>query len=176
MVVDHIPSPAENAESKVRDIYTGDLDTEVANAMMKCDADGPLMIHITKLYNNVEATGFDAFGRVMSGTIKRGQVVRVLGEGYSVDDEEDMAMQQVSDVWINESRLVEIHKRFYHDFLTDQNLSLDTELMLMACQLEVGSCLVVLTIQLSKRLLSHNKNGMRMLTSSDLCASQPLPS
>ncbi|KAI9288868.1 P-loop containing nucleoside triphosphate hydrolase protein [Umbelopsis sp. AD052] len=104
MVVQHIPSPAENAEAKVRDIYTGDLDTEVANAMINCDADGPLMIHITKLYNNVEATGFDAFGRVMSGTIKRGQTVRVLGEGYSVDDEEDMSLQQVSDVWINESR------------------------------------------------------------------------
>jgi U5 small nuclear ribonucleoprotein component len=104
MVVQHIPSPSENAETKVRDIYTGDLDTEVATAMINCDADGPLMIHITKLYNNVEATGFDAFGRVMSGTIKRGQTVRVLGEGYSIDDEEDMSMQQVSDVWINESR------------------------------------------------------------------------
>lgn len=111
MVVDHIPSPVENAARKVEQIYTGPLDTEVAEAMKKCDPDGPLVIHVTKLYDNEEATGFDAFGRVFSGTVRPGQVVRVLGEGYSIDDEEDMTMQKVLDAWIYESRQVSI--RFF---------------------------------------------------------------
>ncbi|CDS07394.1 Putative Elongation factor 2 [Lichtheimia ramosa] len=104
MAVQHIPSPAQNAEHKIGNIYTGPLDTEVGQAMKNCDAEGPLVIHITKLYDNEEATGFDAFGRVMSGTVKNGQIVRVLGEGYSVDDEEDMAMQKVTAAWVFEAR------------------------------------------------------------------------
>ncbi|KAG0167176.1 U5 small nuclear ribonucleoprotein component [Apophysomyces sp. BC1034] len=104
MIVQHIPSPAANAAHKIEQIYTGPLDTEVAQAMRNCDPDGPLMIHVTKLYNNDEATTFDAYGRVLSGSVKSGQIVRVLGEGYSIEDEEDMTMQKVSNVWIYESR------------------------------------------------------------------------
>ncbi|GAO51234.1 P-loop containing nucleoside triphosphate hydrolase protein [Saitoella complicata NRRL Y-17804] len=106
MIVEHIPSPLEAAKAKVERIYTGPMDADVAEAMMKCDAsaDAPLMIQITKLYNNTEATEFHALGRVFSGTISRGQQVRVLGEGYTLDDEEDMAVATVGDVWIAESR------------------------------------------------------------------------
>ncbi|OAD70101.1 hypothetical protein PHYBLDRAFT_126476 [Phycomyces blakesleeanus NRRL 1555(-)] len=104
MVVEHIASPIANAAQKVAQIYTGPMDTEVAQAMQRCDPDGPLMIQIVKLYNDEDATAFDAFGRVMSGSIKAGQMVRVLGEGYSIDDEEDMTMQKVSNVWVYESR------------------------------------------------------------------------
>lgn len=104
MVSQHIPSPSQNALAKIQQIYTGPLDTEVAQAMAKCDPDGPLMIHITKLYDNDEATSFDAFGRVFSGTVKPGQIVRVLGESYTIDDEEDMTMQKVLNAWVYESR------------------------------------------------------------------------
>lgn len=37
----------------------------------------------------------DALGRVLSGSIRPGDSVRVLGEGYSLDDEEDMAIKEV---------------------------------------------------------------------------------
>ena len=106
MVVNHIPSPAANASRKIEQIYTGPLDTEVGEAMRKCDPEGPLVINITKLYDNEDATGFNAFGRVFSGTIKSGQIVRVLGESYTIDDEEDMTMQKVSEASIFESRYV----------------------------------------------------------------------
>ncbi|CAG8584974.1 13489_t:CDS:10, partial [Acaulospora colombiana] len=102
MVVQHIPSPEKNAISK--HTYTGPMDTNVAEAMRECDSDGPLMIYITKLYNSSDVSKFDAFGRIMSGTVRKGQAVRVLGEGYSVEDEEDMTIQDVSNVWIFESR------------------------------------------------------------------------
>ncbi|RIB12883.1 P-loop containing nucleoside triphosphate hydrolase protein [Gigaspora rosea] len=104
MVVQHIPSPGENAIKKIEHTYTGPMDTEVAEAMRKCDSDGPLMIYVTKLYNSSDASTFDAFGRILSGSVRKGQTVRVLGEGYSIDDEEDMTIQEVSDVWIFESR------------------------------------------------------------------------
>ncbi|CAG8764143.1 7997_t:CDS:2, partial [Acaulospora morrowiae] len=103
MVVQHIPSPEKNAINKVEHIYTGPMDTNVAEAMRKCDSDGPLMIYITKLYNSSDVSTFDAFGRIMSGTVRKGQTVRVLGEGYSIEDEEDMTIQDVSNVWIFES-------------------------------------------------------------------------
>jgi U5 small nuclear ribonucleoprotein component len=104
MVVDHIPSPAEAAESKVERYYTGPLDTSVARSMKKCDQDGPLVVQISKLFNTSDATGFYSFGRVMSGTARPGSQVRVLGEGYSIDDEEDMSLATISDVWIAETR------------------------------------------------------------------------
>jgi U5 small nuclear ribonucleoprotein component len=104
MVVDHIPSPVEAAEAKLQRYYTGPLDTEVAKAMKECDQDGPLVIQITKLFNTSDASGFYSFGRVFSGTARPGTKVRVLGEGYSIDDEEDMSMATISDVWIAETR------------------------------------------------------------------------
>src|ERR1700733_7936347 len=104
MIVDHIPSPIESAEAKLQRYYTGPLDTNVGRAMKECDQDGPLVVQISKLLNTSDATGFYSFGRVMSGTAKPNSQVRVLGEGYSIDDEEDMSMATISDVWIAETR------------------------------------------------------------------------
>jgi U5 small nuclear ribonucleoprotein component len=104
MIVDHIPSPIEAAEAKLQRYYTGPLDTNVAQAMKQCDQDGPLVVQISKLFNTSDARGFYSFGRVMSGTARPNMQVRVLGEGYSIDDEEDMSMATISDVWIAETR------------------------------------------------------------------------
>lgn len=77
-----------------------------ASSMKSLEADGPLTIHIVKLYNATDMTTFDAFGRVMSGTVTVGQKVRVLGEGYTPDDEEDSSVQTVEALSIFESRFV----------------------------------------------------------------------
>ncbi|KAI4870270.1 P-loop containing nucleoside triphosphate hydrolase protein [Hypoxylon rubiginosum] len=104
MVVRNVPSPLEAAERKLEQYYTGPLDTKVAESMKKCDQDGPLVVHITKLFNSADAKSFYSFGRVMSGIARPGIQVRVLGEGYSIDDEEDMAMATISNVYISETR------------------------------------------------------------------------
>ncbi|GJJ77654.1 116 kDa U5 small nuclear ribonucleoprotein component [Entomortierella parvispora] len=104
MVSQHIQSPTESAVRKVEHIYTGPMDDAAATAMKACDPKGPLMIHITKLYNSADGEKFDAFGRVMSGTVRVGQKVRVLGEGFTVDDDEDMTVQTVDSVSVFESR------------------------------------------------------------------------
>lgn len=104
MVVQHIPSPVEAAQRHLERYYTGPLDSKVADSMKTCNQDGPLVIHVTKLFNSSDAKQFHSFGRVLSGIVRPGAEVRVLGEGYSLDDEEDMAHARVSDVWIAETR------------------------------------------------------------------------
>lgn len=77
MLRDHVPSPVDNARNKVAHAYTGDLGSAVAQDMLNCDPQGELMVHITKLYPSQDASTFDAFGRVMSGTIEKNERVRV---------------------------------------------------------------------------------------------------
>ena len=82
------------------------MSSELAQSMQECSADGPVMVQITKLYHTTDAQSFRAFGRVISGTLRKGMDVKVLGEGYSPEDEEDMVKAQVEDLWISESRWV----------------------------------------------------------------------
>lgn len=104
MIVRHVPSPAEAAETLLERYYTGPLDSKVAASMKSCDQEGPLVVHVTKLFNTSDAKSFYSLGRVLSGTARPGMQVRVLGEGYSLDDEEDMAMASIAEVFIGETR------------------------------------------------------------------------
>ena len=72
--------------------------------MKACDPNGPVMVQIAKLYHTTDAQSFRAFGRVISGTLKKGLEVKVLGEGYSPEDEEDMVKATVEDLWISQAR------------------------------------------------------------------------
>jgi U5 small nuclear ribonucleoprotein component len=104
MLVHHIPSAQEAASRKVEHIYTGPMDSSIRKAMEECDPSGPLMVNVTKLYPKSDCSVFDAFGRVYSGEIQTGQTVRVLGEGYSPDDEEDMTVKEVTKLWVYQAR------------------------------------------------------------------------
>merc|ERR1711971_60404 len=105
MVAQHIPSPLDNAATKVQHIYGGNPDTKRAMDMINCDADdGHLMIHSTKQYPNEEATSFHVFGRVMSGTVHANQQIRLLGENYSMFDEEDSRTLTLGRLWVYEAR------------------------------------------------------------------------
>ncbi|XP_010942549.1 110 kDa U5 small nuclear ribonucleoprotein component CLO [Elaeis guineensis] len=104
MLVQHIPSAKDAAAKKIEHIYTGPQDSYIAEAMKDCDPYGPLMVNVTKLYPKSDCSVFDAFGRVYSGTIQTGQTLRVLGEGYSPDDEEDMTVKEVTKLWVYQAR------------------------------------------------------------------------
>ncbi|KAL2869926.1 116 kDa U5 small nuclear ribonucleoprotein component [Aspergillus lucknowensis] len=104
MILQHIPSPTEGAKRLLGRYYTGPLDTKVAASMAKCDPDGPFVVHVTKLLASTDASRFHALGRVISGTARPGLQVRVLGEGYTPDDEEDMVSATISEIWIPETR------------------------------------------------------------------------
>ncbi|KAL4070537.1 Calreticulin family-domain-containing protein [Scleroderma citrinum] len=104
MIVEHIPSPVSGAISKVEQSYIGSQTSDIAASMRRCDPDGPVMVQITKLYHTTDAQSFRAFGRVMSGTLRKNAQVKVLGEGYSPEDEEDMMKASVEDLWVSEAR------------------------------------------------------------------------
>jgi 116 kDa U5 small nuclear ribonucleoprotein component len=83
--------------------------------MKACNPEGPVMVQITKLYHTTDAQSFRAFGRVFSGTVRKGMPIKVLGEGYSPEDEEDMMKVNVEDIWLGEARQVssfEDHRLF----------------------------------------------------------------
>ncbi|CAG8833167.1 12870_t:CDS:2, partial [Gigaspora margarita] len=100
--------------------------TEIAEAIRKCDSDGPLMIYVTKLYNLSDASTFDAFGQILSGSVIKGQTVKVLWRRIFNNDEEDMTIWEVLDVWIFESRKDELSEVEYENEITrlSNNISL----------------------------------------------------
>ncbi len=75
-----------------------------AIAMRACDPKGPLMIYVTKLFPKPDCNSFEAFGRVFSGTVRTGDTVKVLGEGYVPEDPEDMQRRDVTRLALAEAR------------------------------------------------------------------------
>jgi U5 small nuclear ribonucleoprotein component len=104
MVVQHLPSPIDGTKRMLDHYYTGPLDSPVVESMSKCDSDGPLVVEVTKLFSTSDAKSFNAFGRIMSGTAMPDQVVRVLGESYSVEDEEDSTTATITATYLGCSR------------------------------------------------------------------------
>ncbi|KAJ4472459.1 P-loop containing nucleoside triphosphate hydrolase protein [Lentinula edodes] len=104
VIVEHIPSPIDGAINKVQGTYNGPQTSELAATMQMCDPAGPVMVQVSKLYHTTDAQSFRAFGRVLSGTLRKGMEIKVLGEGFSPEDEEDMVKSTVEDLWISEAR------------------------------------------------------------------------
>lgn len=72
----HFPSSRDGAAKKVELYYTGPQDSRLAESMRACDARGPLVVHVAKLFPKPDCSKFDAFGRIMSGSLQPGQKVR----------------------------------------------------------------------------------------------------
>ncbi len=104
MLIKHIPSSVKATASKVTHNYTGPLDTELAQHMKQCSPNGPLVVYACKLFPKPDCSAFDVYGRVMSGTVRPGERVRVLGEGYTPEDEEDSVLAEVTNVWLYQAR------------------------------------------------------------------------
>ena len=101
MVLANVPNPAESAKARVPWVYTGPVSGDAtADGMLECDAEAPLVVHVTKLLYREDGTGFDSLGRVMSGTMRAQSQVRVLGENYSEDNPENMAIAEANRLWI----------------------------------------------------------------------------
>ena len=116
MVAKFIPTARAGTPDKVRLYYTGKENQELMQRMSKCDAEEILIVHIVKMYNKPDCQSFDAFGRVISGTLTKKHAVKVLGENYTKDDEEDMAVRNITNLYIYQGRYkVEV------DFVTAGN-------------------------------------------------------
>lgn len=96
-----LPNSREGTKTKVENCYDNRSDNiDIVQSLSKCDLKGPLAINIVKLYNNEQMGTFYAFGRIISGTIKSGEQVKVLGENYTIEEQEDMVVQKVQKLWI----------------------------------------------------------------------------
>lgn len=104
MLTEHVPSPVAGTALKVAQHYTGPQEGALVDAMTACRPQGPLVVSVLKLFPNAACDAFDALGRVMSGTIRAGERVRVLGEGYSPEDEEDSAVVTTGSLWALQGR------------------------------------------------------------------------
>jgi len=104
MAVKHIPSARLGTKIKVERCYTGPHDTVTVSKMKMCDSKGPLCVYVCKMFPKSDCSSFDAFGRVISGTIKVGQTVRILGESYTPEDEEDSVIGKVTNLWKYQAR------------------------------------------------------------------------
>lgn len=105
MIVDFVPTPKNNAPSKCPLIWTGPTtNCELTKAIRDCDPKGPLIVQVTKQYSSQDASTFNVLGLVLSGTLRVGRDVRVLGESYSAIDEEDSRILPIGRIWICNSR------------------------------------------------------------------------
>lgn len=103
VISSHLPSPIDKIHDKIMLNLNGNMDSCIAKSISESNPDGPLVINIVKMYPNDDATKFDVFGRIMSGTVKRGKV-KVLGEAYSADNEEYLAFAEITNIWLYQSR------------------------------------------------------------------------
>nr|CAG4640617.1 EOG090X00RJ [Eulimnadia texana] len=95
MVTQHIPSPSASAHKKIQQIYTGPMESSITEDMINCDPQA----------------SFYVFGRVLSGTLHSHQDARLLGENYTLSDEEDSRTVSVGRLWIYEARYkVEVNR------------------------------------------------------------------
>jgi elongation factor 2 len=89
MVVKNMPNPIEAQKYRLPKIWKGDIDSEIGQAMLNCEDDGPTVMGITLAQMDPQA-GLVATGRLFSGSVKAGDQV------YLVGARKDHRIQQVS--------------------------------------------------------------------------------
>jgi len=66
MVVEHVPNPIEAQKYRIPKIWRGNLDSEIGQAMLNCDPNGPVAFMVTNVLVD-EKAGLVATGRLLSG-------------------------------------------------------------------------------------------------------------
>ena len=78
MAVNQLPGPVEAQKYRIPNIWTGDLEDELGQAMMSCNPDAELTMMVTKIWMDPHA-GEVAVGRIYSGSINHGESVWAIG-------------------------------------------------------------------------------------------------
>ena len=81
MIEKHIPSPLKAQTYRAEMLYTGPKDDPIFQSIKECNQCGPLCVFVTKMvpFNK----SFLAYTRILSGTLKEGTKVTVLGPKYN---------------------------------------------------------------------------------------------
>ena len=89
MSIKHHPNPKQAQAYRIKRIWKGDLDSEIGKSLLTCDPNGPVAFVCTKIVIDKHA-GEIAAGRLLSGTIRQGMDVKMIGNKSTV------RVQQVS--------------------------------------------------------------------------------
>ncbi len=85
MVVDHLPDPLTASKYRIPKIWSeGDLDSELGQALLNCDPNGPLYGMITKIFIDPKSFRATLIGRVFSGTLNASDSIYLLGKKEKV--------------------------------------------------------------------------------------------
>mmetsp|Transcript_38624 Transcript_38624/g.74033 ORF Transcript_38624/g.74033 Transcript_38624/m.74033 type:complete len:844 (+) Transcript_38624:80-2611(+) len=95
MIIFHLPSPASAQKYRVENLYEGPLDDVYADAIRKCDPEGPLMLYVSKMIPAADKGRFFAFGRVFAGKVSTGMKVRIMGPNYVPGQKKDLYIKNV---------------------------------------------------------------------------------
>jgi len=77
MFCEHLPNPLEAQPYRQNQIWPGELNSSTGVAMAKVDPNGPLLMCITTIEVDPHS-GVVAIGRVFSGSVEKGKVVRLI--------------------------------------------------------------------------------------------------
>jgi elongation factor 2 len=80
MVIKEMPDPFKAQKYRIPKIWRGDLNSEIGQAMLECDSEGPTAICVTNVKSDLNGD-IIATGRIFSGEISSGDKVYVLGAG-----------------------------------------------------------------------------------------------
>jgi elongation factor 2 len=78
MIINHLPNPTQAQKYRIPKIWTGNLDTEIGQAMLNCKDTGPTVMCITMAQTDPHA-GLIATGRIFSGKITAGNEIYLVG-------------------------------------------------------------------------------------------------
>jgi len=104
MLKHHVPSPNENSMNRCIRTFKGSLNSRMSQYIVEFSSNGPLIAQVSKQYSTQDASTFNVFALIVSGTLNANQKVKVLGENYSQLDDEDSRILQVGRLWIYNSR------------------------------------------------------------------------
>lgn len=98
--INNLPSPIENSEEKLKDLYQASPSPTISDYITKTDINGPVIAYVSKLVDTKDSANFYALVRVLSGSIKENQIVKLLGEDYSDDNNDDYKEQKINKCYL----------------------------------------------------------------------------
>jgi U5 small nuclear ribonucleoprotein component len=99
IIVENVVNSKEGGKIKIEQNYLGDRTGDVYTKMLNCSSNEILAVNVIKLYHKYDYLSFDSFARVLSGTVKKGDIVKVMGEKYNIIEQEDMVVKEVTNMY-----------------------------------------------------------------------------
>lgn len=104
ILVDQTPNSMIGSKKKLDLHYQGCRDHPEYPKLKDCKPKGALYLNVVKMYSRPDCHSFDVLARIISGTIKKNQQIKLMGEKYNPDDQEDMTIRTVKGLYIYQAR------------------------------------------------------------------------